>query len=100
MYSFKIKKYGISAGYDVISYNGEKITIKHDRFIEVKGTSGSKPIFFWSENKNMRKLLPDPMSYIMRSGTFKNTQKPSGKCNRKELEKVGIKWEDWQGKKQ
>jgi len=45
------KKYGISAGYDVISYNGEKITIKHDRFIEVKGTSGSKPIFFWSENE-------------------------------------------------
>ena len=52
------KNKGISEGYDVISFSGDNLTLKwtdgkpvHDKFIEVKGTSGSKPIFFWSENE-------------------------------------------------
>jgi len=41
----------VSAGYDIDSFEGSKIGIKHDRFIEVKGTTSSHPIFYWSENE-------------------------------------------------
>ena len=37
--------------YDIDSFEGSKIGIKHDRFIEVKGTTSSHPIFYWSENE-------------------------------------------------
>ncbi len=47
----RISKEDVFAGYDIISYNGKKSTLEHDRFIEVKGTSGSDPIFYWSKNE-------------------------------------------------
>ena len=38
-----------SAGYDIASF--EKGGTKHDRFIEVKGTTSSTANFYWSENE-------------------------------------------------
>jgi len=60
------KDRGISEGFDVISYSGNKITINHDKFIEVKGTTSSKPIFYWSENeiKTAKKLGEQYWLYI------------------------------------
>ena len=39
------------AGYDIASFDGQKISLVFDRFIEVKATTGSYPIFYWSENE-------------------------------------------------
>jgi hypothetical protein len=36
-------------GYDIDSFNGDKFFV--DRYIEVKCTTGSYPIFYWSENE-------------------------------------------------
>jgi len=47
----KISKVDIYAGYDILSFNGNNSTLKHDRMIEVKGTSGSRPYFYWSDNE-------------------------------------------------
>jgi len=44
-------KSDVSAGYDIDSFEGSKIGIKHDRFIEVKGTTSGYPVFYWSENE-------------------------------------------------
>ena len=48
----RISKDNTRAGFDIESFNGLDIKAgKHDRFIEVKATTGSTPIFYWSENE-------------------------------------------------
>ena len=47
----RISTKNASEGYDIISYDADKVTTRHDRFIEVKGTTNSKMIFYWSENE-------------------------------------------------
>ena len=39
------------AGYDIASFDGHMSSRCHDRFIEVKATSGTQPRFFWSSNE-------------------------------------------------
>ncbi len=39
------------AGYDVESFDGKSENLQYDRFIEVKGSTGSKVDFFWSKNE-------------------------------------------------
>ena len=39
------------AGYDIASFDGHLSSRCHDRFIEVKATSGTQPKFFWSRNE-------------------------------------------------
>jgi len=36
------------AGYDMMSFDGSGTGEAHDRFIEVKATTGTRPAFFWS----------------------------------------------------
>lgn len=47
----RISQFDERLGYDVVSYTGNNKDLNYDKFIEVKGTKGSKPIFFWSENE-------------------------------------------------
>ena len=47
----QISKIDVAAGYDIESFNGKGSTLTPDRMIEVKGTSGSSPYFYWSENE-------------------------------------------------
>lgn len=47
----RISQENIFAGYDIMSYDGKRSTLDHDRFIEVKGTSGNEPRFYWSVNE-------------------------------------------------
>ena len=47
----QISKIDVAAGYDIESFNGKGSTLTSDRMIEVKGTSGSSPYFYWSENE-------------------------------------------------
>lgn len=47
----RISDQDVFAGYDVISFNGKKSGLEHDRYIEVKGTSGKNPVFYWSRNE-------------------------------------------------
>jgi hypothetical protein len=46
-----ISKEDVFAGYDIVSYNGKNSSLDHDRFIEVKGTVGNEPVFYWSKNE-------------------------------------------------
>ncbi len=46
-----ISREDVFAGYDILSYNGKDSTLSHDRVIEVKGTAGMEPIFYWSKNE-------------------------------------------------
>lgn len=39
------------AGYDIASFDGPLSGAGHDRFIEVKATSGTSPRFIWSSNE-------------------------------------------------
>ena len=47
----QISKIDVAAGYDIESFNGKGSTLTTDRMIEVKGTSGTTPYFYWSENE-------------------------------------------------
>jgi len=47
----RISKVDAYAGYDILSFNGKNSSYFHDRRIEVKGTSGSSPYFYWSGNE-------------------------------------------------
>ena len=47
----QISKIDVAAGYDIESFNGKGSTLTPDRMIEVKGTSGTTPYFYWSENE-------------------------------------------------
>ena len=47
----QISKIAVAAGYDIESFNGKGSTLTPDRMIEVKGTSGTTPYFYWSENE-------------------------------------------------
>ena len=47
----RVSKKNVSEGYDIASFNGDIITTSHDRFIEVKATTGESPYFYWSENE-------------------------------------------------
>ena len=54
--SFDIKHLSLVdefAGYDIMSYNDKNSKLsRHDRMIEVKATTNSKPRFFWSSNES------------------------------------------------
>jgi len=41
----------VSAGYDLASFNGDSPTLRHDRFIEVKSTTGDRAMFIWTINE-------------------------------------------------
>ena len=48
----RISKDNTRAGFDIESFNGLDVKAgNYDRFIEVKATTGSTPIFYWSENE-------------------------------------------------
>lgn len=47
----RISKVDEYAGYDILSFNGKNSSYFHDRRIEVKGTSGTSPYFYWSDNE-------------------------------------------------
>ena len=47
----QISKINVAAGYDIESFNGKGSTLTPDRMIEVNGTSGTAPYFYWSENE-------------------------------------------------
>ena len=47
----RISKEKTDAGYDIASFDGQKISFIFDRFIEVKATTGNCSVFYWSENE-------------------------------------------------
>lgn len=47
----KISELNVAAGYDIMSFDGPNTILAHDRFIEVKGSTGNKISFFWSKNE-------------------------------------------------
>jgi len=47
----KISDQNIAAGYDILSFDGRESDICHDRFIEVKGTTSSRILFYVSNNE-------------------------------------------------
>ncbi len=54
----KISQLDVSAGYDIISFDGENPGIIHDRFIEVKASRQGEVRFHWSINQyNQARLL-------------------------------------------
>lgn len=46
-----ISAVNVAVGYDILSFDGNGSSYKHDRMIEVKGTSGNGDSFFWSEGE-------------------------------------------------
>ena len=61
----RISEINTREGYDIVSFNGLG-SLKYDRFIEVKSTTGSYPIFYWSENERLvaEKLGDEYFLYI------------------------------------
>jgi hypothetical protein len=47
----KVSDQNIAAGYDILSFDGKDSDIFHDRFIEVKGTTGNQVSFYISKNE-------------------------------------------------
>jgi hypothetical protein len=47
----KISELDVAAGYDIRSFDGESPKIIHDKFIEVKGSTGKEIDFYWSRNE-------------------------------------------------
>ena len=47
----RISKEKTDAGYDIASFDGQRVSFVFDRFIEVKATTGNYPMFYWSENE-------------------------------------------------
>ena len=47
----RISTENVRAGYDIKSYEGPIVSTEYDRFIEVKATTSSSPVFYWSENE-------------------------------------------------
>ena len=92
----QISKIDVAAGYDVESFNGKDSTLSPDRMIEVKGTSGSSPYFYWSENeiKTAKNLKEKYWVYLwieVKSKTegtlYKKIQNPYEKLFRKSKKK-------------
>lgn len=49
----RISELDVSAGYDIASFDCKCISLNHDRFIEVKGSTSSELDFYWSKNEIM-----------------------------------------------
>jgi hypothetical protein len=47
----KISDLNVAAGYDIASFDGQNLDLVHDRFIEVKGSTGTHLNFYWSKNE-------------------------------------------------
>jgi hypothetical protein len=47
----KISDLNVAAGYDIASFNGKNLDMVHDRFIEVKGSTGGEVCFYWTKNE-------------------------------------------------
>lgn len=47
----RISDLDVTAGYDMISFDGQSPNMVYDRFIEVKGSTGNDIDFFWSKNE-------------------------------------------------
>lgn len=67
--------YDTSAGFDIMSYEGEESVI-HDRFIEVKAYSGQIPYFYWSRNE-MQVSSEKGNQYYLYLVNLDEIQKPS-----------------------
>lgn len=65
----KISQLNVTAGYDIESFNGDKPSVDHDRFIEVKSSAGPEIRFFWSDNqfKIAQSLREHYWIYFLRS---------------------------------
>lgn len=48
---YRIGELDVTKGYDVLSFNGDKPTLEHNRFIEVKSLRGNEIKFFWSKGQ-------------------------------------------------
>lgn len=47
----KISDLNVAAGYDIASFDGQNLELTHDRFVEVKGSTGTQVNFYWSKNE-------------------------------------------------
>jgi len=47
----RISKHRVSAGYDINSFDASSSPLKHDRFIEVKGSGKATVFFYWTQNE-------------------------------------------------
>jgi hypothetical protein len=47
----KISKLNVSAGYDILSFNGDQPELDYNRFIEVKASVNNELRFYWSTNE-------------------------------------------------
>src|SRR2546422_553982 len=47
----RISRLKINAGYDIESFDAKAVDLIYDRFIEVKGSKGTKLYFFWTDNE-------------------------------------------------
>jgi len=47
----RISQLDVQAGYDIRSFDGDKRTLQHDRFIEVKASTGAELRFYWTANE-------------------------------------------------
>jgi hypothetical protein len=47
----RISTWNVAEGYDIKSFHGHSKNKRYDKFIEVKGSSGSEFRFYWSENE-------------------------------------------------
>jgi len=48
---YRVSAIDICAGYDIVSFDGKAPHFAFDRFIEVKSTSTTDPVFMWSRNE-------------------------------------------------
>lgn len=47
----RISQLDVQAGYDIRSFDGDKRTLEHNRFIEVKASAGMELRFYWTANE-------------------------------------------------
>ena len=56
----RVSQLDVTAGYDIASFDGDRPTIMHNRFIEVKASRQHRIRFFWSANEYEKaKVLGD-----------------------------------------
>jgi hypothetical protein len=53
----KISDLDVSAGYDIISFNGDEDDLLPNRYIEVKGSNSKEMKFYWSRNEIEKAIL-------------------------------------------
>lgn len=71
----KISKLNVNAGYDVLSFDGDKPELEHNRFIEVKTSVNLEFRFFWSSNERKKATQLGSAYWIYFIGGIKTTTK-------------------------